>query len=200
MNTFDKMREEFFINWVTVIIGWNNYFHQPPLISFDEIKEFAFKRLESLDCSPFEEETIIKLLSLNETDRETISVLLNSLIPQSNATTSIEERKWRVIRLDEMLNSIPVNPIDGLIALTDFWASYDYPSDSPHIVQGKDNEISPVDYYKESFFQKMLLAHRKWICKEKQEIHNINCCTLCPCPESLPGAKTTELKPENGRL
>ena len=174
MSIFTKIKKEFSINWGTVLVGWNNLSHQSPQITFNEIKEFAFERLESSDCTQSEEDTIIQLLSKNqnEFDKEEICDLLVTLSHFSNAKITIEERKWRVTHLGEMLMNIPTNPIYALIALTDFWASYDYPSDSPHVIQGKDNELSPTVYYTDVFFQNMLSVHNEWIKKEKQSIRD----------------------------
>ena len=174
MSTFTKLKEEFPVNWGTVSVGWNDASQQLSQITFNEIKEFAFERLESSDCNQSEEEAIIQLLSINqnEADYEDVRNLLFSLSSLSNAKIALEERKWRVMRLDEILKCIPLGTIDGLSALTDFWASYDYTTDSPHVVQGKDNELSPTAYYTDAFFQKMLLVHREWLSKEKQSIRD----------------------------
>ena len=37
--------------------------------------------------------------------------------------------------------------IQGLMDFTDIWAKFNFPSNSPHIVQGLNNRIEPREYY-----------------------------------------------------
>ena len=77
-----------------------------------------------------------------------------------------EARKFRLALLEDVLDSLPTDPVDGLIRLTEFWAKWEYPSDSPHVVQGRGNKLSPVDYYTLDTFARLIAEHRAWVERE----------------------------------
>ena len=53
------------------------------------------------------------------------------------------------------------------MALTEFWQNFGFPTDSPHEVQGRVNEITPLEYYDDQNLQRLLSRHRAWIQEEK---------------------------------
>jgi hypothetical protein len=62
---------------------------------------------------------------------------------------------------------MPEDPLYGLLALTEFWQSFGFPSDSPHVIQGRGNTISPAEYFQQNNLNRLLSLHRKWIQQEK---------------------------------
>ena len=163
MSIFTKIKEEFLVNWKTVMVGWGDAFQHLPLIAFDEIKEFAFERLESSDCTQSEEDAIIQLLSKNqnEFDKREICDQLVTLSHFSNAKITVEERKWRVALLDLLLADIPSDPLYGTMALYEFWSEYNYPADAPQIILELGDSSSA--YGSDRLFQELLSIHKKWI-------------------------------------
>jgi len=63
---------------------------------------------------------------------------------------------------------LPDEPMYGLIAFTEFWARFDYPDDSPHVVQGQNNCITPQEYYTKQNYDDMIIRHKNWL-KSKLE-------------------------------
>lgn len=168
MTPFDKLKAEFCTNWTTILVGWDGPGRFPPQVTVAELDAYATERLVS-GCEKAEEGLIVKLLSLDlRTEAsETIRRYLTSLSDWSGRDRTRELRKWQVILLEEALNTIPNDPIDGLTALTDFWNEFDFPPDGPHVVQGRGNTITPVEYYQEENFRGLLSRHRAWIREEK---------------------------------
>ena len=79
-------------------------------------------------------------------------------------------RKWRLILLQETLDTLPTDPVYALTELTDFWLSFGFPSDSPHFVQGRGNSMLPNEYYTGAFRDRILAGHQAWIEKERAEL------------------------------
>src|SRR5579862_506926 len=148
MSTFAELRAAFGVNWTTVLVGWNGlgvlspwpgrWTEFPPLLSADEVAAYADEMLTS-SADPTEQDLIVKLLSLNPRteSRETVKDILSRLSDLDGSDPAIELRKWRLVILEQVLKEMPHDALYGLMALTEFWQSFGFPSDSPHEVQGR---------------------------------------------------------------
>jgi hypothetical protein len=187
MTTFEKLRQTFIVNWTTVLVGWkglgvyspwpNRRGDFPPLLSVSEIAAYADERLVSAS-DPTEIDLLEELLSLNlqGESRETIESLLDRLSDLDRRDPTVELRKWRVVRLEELLETMPKDALYGLIALTEFWQEFGFPSDSPHEVQGRENTTAPEAYYQQENLDRILSRHMAWVKDEilaikTQEVH-----------------------------
>jgi len=177
MSAFEKIRAAFDANWTTVLVAWtglgplspwpDRWVEFPPLISTDDIAAYADERLASSD--PVEQVLIVALVSsdLRSESRETIKELLTPLSGLGGGDPDIELRKWRLVLLEEVLVNMPKDALHGLMALTEFWQSFGFPSDSPHDVQGRGNTTSPSEYYQQDNLHRLVARHRAWIEDEK---------------------------------
>ena len=60
--------------------------------------------------------------------------------------------------------------IDGLMELSDLWIELEFPNDSPHIFQGRENNITPQEYYTKQNYDKLFSKHKEWL---KNEINYV---------------------------
>jgi hypothetical protein len=142
----------------------------PPLLSASEIAAYAEQRLTASDEA--EVDFLEKFLSLDlqGASREQIESFAYRLSDLERHDTDVELRKWRAIRLEEVLETIPDDPIYGSIALTEFWQEFGFPPDSPHEVQGKDSSFDPSEYYRPENWTRLLNIHRVWLKNEIEVI------------------------------
>jgi len=177
------VRRSFGANWTTVLIGWNGlgmlspwpgrWTEFPSLLSREEIVSYANERLERSSNSSTERDLVLRLLAadLPGETREEIKALLEPLSEASNGNPALELRKWRLVLLEQLLRDLPQGrPSSALVALTEFWQDFGFPGDSPHEVQGRDNTISPLDYYQQRTLDLALAKHLAWIDREKLEL------------------------------
>ena len=54
------------------------------------------------------------------------------------------------------------------MGLTELWLELGDTADSSHIIQGKDNRISPVEYYTDANYDYLYKKNKCWL---KDEIH-----------------------------
>jgi len=182
LSTFEKIKADFNTNWTTLLVGWNGLGvfspwpdradEFPPLLSADEMVAYANERL-ALSSSIAEQDLIVKLLSfdLRQESREAIRGVLTQLSNLLESDSAFELRKWRVVLLEELLDDAPTDALYGLTALTEFWQGFGFPSDSPHEVQGRENEMTPFEYYGDQNWKRLLNRHRAWIQDEKSALH-----------------------------
>lgn len=92
--------------------------------------------------------------------------ILYDLADEENSQDELEDRKLRAVILSNNLKQKNSNCIDGLMELTDLWIELGCPNDSPHIFQGKDNQISPLEYYTDDNYNYLFEKNKKWLKNE----------------------------------
>lgn len=137
-------------------------------ITVDDIIEYAVEQLEKGN----DKIEICELAWNNGNMDETLKCLYE-LADEEESEGELEERKLRAVILNNQLKKKKSNYVDGLLELTDLWIELGCPADSPHIIQGQDNEISPSEYYTESNYNYLFEKNKKWLKKEIDYILNI---------------------------
>ena len=131
-------------------------------LTTEDIVEYAMKQLEKGD----DRMEICELSGLRDSEIDDILDILNDLANEENSQSEIEERKLRAAIVRNALNVKHDNCIDGLMELTELWVGLGYPKDYPHIFQGKDNNITPLDYYTDENYNYLYEKNRRWLEKE----------------------------------
>lgn len=160
------------VNWGTLMIGWEGPGHFQTQLSISEIQKFAEEWLSITDKN----NDIVSDLIINDgSDFITLKENLEFLWKQSKSDLLLEQQKWRYVLLKKLIEKIAKSNdyMQGLIELTDFWAMFDFPEDSPHVVQGRGNKMSPVDYYTEETFKREIKEHQEWLNKELVKLQKL---------------------------
>ena len=147
------------VNWRTLRLGLEGPAKYLPLLTLHDVESFATEQLESSMAS---DEAAEVLVGVDNGPDETRAVL-RKLADVENCDTEHELRKWRVVLLRQAISHLPSDPLYGLLALTGFWERFDFPFDSPHVVQGRGNTTSPPEYYTEANYRALVQKHLEWI-------------------------------------
>lgn len=159
------------INWTTIKVGWQGvgkYVRR--LIEVDDIILFAVEAHSN--CSVEQSKTVLLLMGVTEKDKELIDSCLHKLHLLEGKDVSLEARKWRLGMVEELISDLENEALGGLLQLTEFWEQFNFPDDSPHVVQGLNNAITPKDYYTEINFKSIIEHHKKWISNEQKLLVN----------------------------
>lgn len=150
------------ISWKMIYIGLCN-----GNISTYEVVDYAMKQIERGDTRP----EIFELAGAYADDYEYILGLVQDLVEVS-LDESLESRKIRLAIVFEKIKNKNRNFVDGLIELTELWDSLGFPEDSPHIVQGVNNTLSPNEYYSQENYDELYRLNYEWFMKEWQYLQN----------------------------
>ncbi|MBU1558504.1 MAG: DUF2247 family protein [Pseudomonadota bacterium] len=164
--------EQLAINWCTLLLGWIGPGHFESQLSISDLQEFAKAWLMMTDEN---NDLVTDLILSDGQDFLSVKEILEALCKKNKSDFVLEVRKWRYILLKECFEKI-VRSNDylyGLLELTDFWLMFDFPDDSPHVVQGRENTLSPTDYYTEDNFKKLINRHKQWLQKELEAIYKL---------------------------
>jgi hypothetical protein len=164
----DFIEKGFGISWTLLNIGWNGSAKFKRQLAGQDIIDFAMNKMEDGD----ESTDVVLLASSHATDAEEISELLKRLSDGEEIDADNEFRKWQAIYVSKNLPDIQAEYMQGLIELGDIWALLDFPDDSPHVFQGRNNSITPNEYYTKENYIKLLEKHQEWLEKETADLRN----------------------------
>lgn len=169
INIKDFIEKGFEITWTLLNLGFDGNTKFKNQLNGQDIIDYAISKVENGD----ESLDVVLLASSHTANTEEISELLKKLSNSEQVSVDVEFRKWRVIYVSKHLPDIQKDSIQGLIELGDIWALFDFPNDSPHVFQGRNNDITPKEYYTQENYERLLEIHRKWLDKESAYLRNI---------------------------
>lgn len=128
----------------------------------EDVIKYAIEKLEEGDDS----DEVCELVGTYVDEQDEILKLLCELSERESTQDDFENRKIRAVIVSNALKTKNDNCINGLMDLTDLWISLGYPSDSPHIIQGKCNNITPTEYYTMENYNFLYMKNMEWLRKE----------------------------------
>ena len=151
----------FRVSWKLIEIGLCGYSYIAQQLSKDDVYEYCNERLLQEDE---ETDNCIKLIC--QVDNDGFTKTLHDLARNENSNVQLQLRKWRAFLLAETLESVGEDYFQGLLELTEFWASVDFPSDSPHLYQTESTQ----EYYTQAMYDTLAEKNQLWV---KDEIELI---------------------------
>jgi hypothetical protein len=163
MTKLDEFREYgFSITWRLINIGYRGSKIFKGELSSNDIIDFAIQKVMNGDKNPI----VFALYCEYPQNNEEITKYIDKLTLHENAVFDIEFRKWRVLYVINHLPKPDTEFVVGLLELGDIWSVFDFPIDSPHAYQGRNNSLTPEQYYTQDNYNILLEKHEEWIDKE----------------------------------
>lgn len=144
------------ITWKMIFIGLCE-----KQISTKDVINYAVEQISNNE----EKIEVLELAGESENDHEYILSLVRKL-QEDSLNYDIEKRKIRIAIVKNTISKKNNNFIDGLLELTDLWCRLGYPDDSPHIIQGLDNFLSPTEYYTKENYDILYKKNYEWFVEE----------------------------------
>lgn len=154
------IRFGFQINWTLLLMGYRGHGFIPPILTQKDICMYAMEQLELTD------DYLVAILADSENNSCEFDETLEKLSRYENVSTEIQLRKLRVLVLYREFKSLPDQYVDGLLALSEAWISLGMPDDCPHVFQGRNNSLSPDEYYTQSMYDYLKEKNFNWLDKE----------------------------------
>ena len=108
---------------------------------------------------------VLALACLQENETEDVARALKGLAEREGADYGLERRKWRLLLLEERVETLPAaDPLHGLLALGEFWDTFDYPEDGPYPVP-RGGEVLPADDTQDGY-ETEVARHERWMDRE----------------------------------
>lgn len=155
----------FKIYWTTVKVGYYGYDYLPPQLTANDICQFALNKLNFNDA-----DELVARLACAENDKTEFENILDRLTQNENVSFETQLRKWIILLLFRRLETLSNDYTEGLVQLTEFWISLDLPDNCPHTIQGRNNCLSPKEYYTQAMYDILKEKNRNWLENEISEI------------------------------
>lgn len=149
------------VTWKLLYLGFRGDTLFKDQFSANDILDYAIEQLESENC----DKLVYELANEQESDSEEISKLLEKLSINENLN-ELELRKLRAVIMLKHLAVKNKNFINGLMELGDLYIQLNFPKDSPHIIQGRNNNITPDQYYTKENYDNLYKKHLLWLKNE----------------------------------
>lgn len=177
MTLYSRLTQTFSTKWSTLLVGWEGLgryspWHSsandfPSLLTACDVMHFAEERLK-VSGESTEIDMIVELMSLSRNaSREEVRAILARLAVAEKTQEDIELRKWRLISLEELFNTLSNDPINALISLTEFWQTWGFPNDSPHDIHDGDGRDRVINYFTDETLDRVRRKHVEWILNER---------------------------------
>lgn len=158
----DFKKYNFKVTWKAFYQGFKSDSILSNQIQPKEIIDYAISLLEAGESN----EEVCDLAAAHEDNIEDVDKLLYNLSKNEKSNLELEFRKLRVIFVSKKLKEKDDNLINGIMSLGDIWIELNYPEDSPHVFQGRENTISPELYFTQENYDRLYDAHKSWISNE----------------------------------
>ena len=155
------------ITWKLIDLGFKGSEVFQGELSTKEIIDFAVSIMEKGQNADAD---VINLACEYEANADGVDKYVKQLAQKENTEYCFEYRKWRVLYVLHNLPAPETEFIEGLIALGDIWVKLNFPSDSPHVFQGRYNNIAPEQYYTQGNYNNLFRRHVEWINTEMSQI------------------------------
>ena len=153
------------INWKVIDIGCLGSEIFKNELSYDDILNFSLEKFDEKN------KLILRIVASGRDEYQEIGCLVQELANMEKSEYKLAFEKWKLVYIKKNFPKLNKNIIQGLIELNDLWVKLDFPEDSPCILQGVKNNISPQEYYTEENYTYLYNRHLKWI-RDKSDYLN----------------------------
>ena len=149
---------------MTIQVGWAGFHNFPRQLTNTDVIAYVLDRLQHTG-----DEQVLDLASAYDYDTEDIWRCLHSLAKRENTLVEVEQRKWQLVAVQELLNEIEASKgsEDHLIFavgdLYSFWLRFDD--------QQLPGRLLGSNAYEESL-DAVLERHRQWLSSEYEFLKN----------------------------
>ena len=145
------------INWKVIHIGCLGSEIFKNELSYDDILNFSLEKFDEKN------KLILRIVGSDRDEYQEIGYLVQELANMEKSEYKLAFEKWKLVYIKKNFPKLNKNIIQGLIELNDLWVKLDFPEDSPCILQGVKNNISPQEYYTEENYICLYNRHLDWI-------------------------------------
>ena len=145
------------INWKVIDIGCLGSKIFKNELSYDDIINFSLEEFDEKN------KLILRIVASGRDEYQEIGCLVQELANIEKSEYKLAFEKWKLVYIKKNFPKLNKNVIQGLIELNDLWVKLDFPEDSPCILQGVKNNISPQEYYTEENYIYLYNRHLDWI-------------------------------------
>lgn len=149
------------ISWKLMAVGLYGDGGAPAELTRQEVLDF-------LDlCLTREGPQMARIIAIlcEENDHDAMDAKVKEFAGLDGSDLSLQKRKWRAYRLARLLEELSADPLQGLLALMEFWLPA-RGTGCPLTFPRKDGSPSAEEYFTRSNYDAMVQRNRTWLSEE----------------------------------
>ncbi|SHN27074.1 hypothetical protein SAMN05216593_12067 [Pseudomonas asturiensis] len=136
------------------------------------VENFANAELEKVAGNNPLLDVIVSLANDRDLPVSELCPQLQKMSEFQNADMQRARRIWRAVALEELLTNLDSDPLYGLIKLSEFWSSWEWPADAPLSMIPGAVTLPQHQYHSASNYDHVIHEHEQWL---KDELAALNC-------------------------
>ena len=162
-SVFNEIEKSKQLDWGVIYLGCQGL----PIgnISAKNVSNYASTQLIETLSSEESFVSIAELSFCTQITSDTIN-MLGTICKIKQIYLTESRKKWLLFSLQELLNDLPNDILYGPLKLNQFWLEWGDLKESPNIIQGVNNSLTPNEFYSRENFNSMILNHRLWLNNE----------------------------------
>jgi len=160
---FDRIASHGLTDWAVLLQGIKGIPGQSGDIPSSCIGDFANMELEriAIDDPLF---NIVSNLAIDSSlPRYELALELEEICMSKNLDIQRGKRIWRAAALEEILANPDVEPLYGLIRLSEFWSDWGWPIDAPQSMRHNAAFMPEYKYHSIENYENIVREHEQWL-------------------------------------
>lgn len=166
---FLKLSQRGQVDWGVILVGVSGI-PRGEVLGAQFVRRFADDELSQLDVTDPVLGEVSELSLFDGEQLEDARKNVARICDLRSIDVERAKRKWRAVALEDLLSKVGGDPVYDLIALGEFWADWGSATESPFVVQGVGNNLTPEEYYTERNLDETIKRHQDWLRGEFLEL------------------------------
>ena len=160
---FDRIAKHGLTDWAVVLQGVSGIPSHSGRLPPSCVESFANTELEKVAADDPLLDVIVSLAGDSDLPTSELNPQLQKMCAYKNSDIQRAKRIWRAMALEEVLANLDSDPLYGLINLSVFWSSWDWPVDAPPSMLSGAKTLPEHDYHSASNYDHVIREHEEWL-------------------------------------
>lgn len=160
---FDRIAKHGLTDWAVVLQGVSGIPSHLERLPPSCVEDFANAELEKVAGDDSLLDVIVSLADDSDLPASELCPQLQKMCESKNSDMQRAKRIWRAVALEEVLTNLDSNPLYGLIKLSGFWSSWEWPADAPPSMLPGAKPLPEHDYHSASNYDHVVREHEQWL-------------------------------------
>lgn len=163
---FDRISQHGLIDWAVVLQGTNGIPGYSDRLPPSCLESFANAELEKVAVDDPLLDVIVSLAEDSNLPMYDLCPQLQKMCASQSLDMQRAKRIWRAVALEEILMDLDLDPLYGLIKLSEFWSNWGWPADAlPSMFSGAKT-LPEHDYHSALNYDHVVREHQQWLKNE----------------------------------
>ena len=160
---FDRISKHGLTDWAVVFQGVIGIPSHSGRLPPSCVENFANTELEKVAADDPLLDVIVSLAGDSDLPASELCPHLKKMCEFKNSDMQRAKRIWRAAALEDVLANLDSDPLYGLIKLSGFWSSWDWPADAPPSMLPGAKTLPEHDYHSASNYDHVIRENEQWL-------------------------------------